>query len=303
VDAGELLFVIDKREYLATVAQAEAAVKASEAALRSAEADATLARDLADQRAGPEIDAVIKAARRDQIEAELALARAKLDEARLDLSYCEIRAPIAGRITRNLVDAGNLVGRGEPTLLARVVQATPAYVSVDVSEADVLRVREVRQGSSPPGTEPGQLAPGQWRPSQVALANETDFRHEGHINYVSPELDTSTGTLRVRTVYENTAEELIPGYFARVRVPIESKESILAPESALLSDQQGRYAMVVNDANEVEQRRVTIGALDGSMRVIESGLSTTDRVIVLGVLKARPGAKVTPKMQPASEGE
>ncbi len=298
VSEGDLLFVLDKREYAAAVEQAEAAVHAGEASLQSAEAEAKLARELADQRAGPEIDAVIKAARRDQIAAELDLARARLDRAQLDLSYCEVRAPIGGRVTRNEVDAGNLVGRGEPTLLAKVVQAKPAYVSVDVSESDVLRVRQTRSETAPPGTEPGQVAPGEWRAAELSLANETGFRHTGRIDYVAPELDRMTGTLRVRMVFENAQEEFAPGYFGRVRVPIASARSIVAPESALLSDQQGRYAMVVNDANEVEVRRVTVGALDGSMRVVTSGLTPNDRLIVLGVLKARPGSKVTPKLQP-----
>ena len=208
VQEGDLLFVLDKREYAAAVAQAEAAVHAGEASLQSAEAEAKLSRELADQRAGPEIDAVIKSARRDQIAAELDLARARLDRAQLDLSYCEVRAPIRGRVTRNEVDAGNLVGRGEPTLLARVVQATPAYVSVDVSESDVLRVRQSRERTAPPGTEPGQVAPGQWRPCELSLSNEREFAHAGRVDYVAPELDRTTGTLRVRTIFENTDDNL-----------------------------------------------------------------------------------------------
>jgi RND family efflux transporter MFP subunit len=113
-------------------------------------------------------------------------------------------------------------------------------------------------------------------------------------------LNAETGTLRVRARFENADETLLAGYFARVRFPMSSNAAILVPEAALLTDQQGRYAMVVNDDDEVDVRRVTIGDLDATMRVVAEGLDEDDRVIVLGTLKARPGSKVSPKMQ---EGE
>ncbi|MBX3352876.1 MAG: efflux RND transporter periplasmic adaptor subunit [Phycisphaeraceae bacterium] len=303
VSKGDLLFVIDKRQYQAAVDRAEALLRSRESALEGAANDARLARELADQRAGPEIDALIKAARRDAMAADVAAAEAELFEATLNLEFCEVRAPIDGRITVNYVDIGNLVGRGEPTLLAKIIQGTPAFVSVDVSESDVLAVRRDRAKSGTPGdVEPGQVSPGQWRPSRLALTGDDEFAIEGVVDYVQPELDLQTGTLRIRTRYENTNESLLPGFFARVRFAMESRESLLVPEAALLSDQQGRFAMVVNDQDEVEVRRVRIGILDGAMRVVEEGLSEKDRVIVLGVLRARPGSKVTPKTQEPAPG-
>lgn len=303
VKAGDVLFVIDTSQYEAAVAQAEASIQSLKAALEGAENDARLARELADQNAGPEIDAVIKAAKRDSIVGEIARAEAQLVEARLDLGYCTIRAPIDGRITRNLVDAGNLVGRGEPTLLATIVQATPCYVSVDVSEGDVLRVRRSleREGRLREN-EPGQIAPGEWRPAELALMGEEDYSVDGRVDYVAPELDATTGTLRVRTRWENADETLIPGLYARVRFPMSSSSAMLVPEAALLTDQQGRYALVVRPDDTVGVKRVEIGVRDGPMRVIESGLAADDRVVVLGVLKARPGAKVSPKPQEAQAG-
>lgn len=307
VKKGDVLFVIDKRQFRAEVERASAAVDAQAAALDGAENDARLARELADQHAGPEIDAIIKAARRDVAKAELSKARAQLTEARLNLEYCDVIAPIDGRISRNYVDVGNLVGRGEPTLLAQIVQATPAFVSLDVSEADVLAVRRAREeaGVVPKG-EPGQISPGQWQPCELALSDESEFNSKGRVDYVDPQMNAQTGTLVVRTRYENTDEKLLPGLFSRVRFPMSSRRSMLAPEAALLSDQQGRYALIVNEKDEVEARRVTIGVLDGTMRVVEEGLEPDDRVIVLGVLKARPGSKVTPKVQepaaPKGEG-
>lgn len=306
VTKGDILFVIDPRAYKAAVDQARANVKAQEAALQGAENDARLARELAEQNAGPQIDAIIKTARRDAIAAELAGARAQLAEAELNLEYTVITAPMNGRITRHFVDPGNLVGRGEPTLLATIVQATPAYVSVDVSEADVLEVRRERErerAAKASETEPGQIAPGEWRPTELSLADETEFKIKGRVDYVEPSLNAQTGTLRVRTRYENTDEVLAAGLFANIRFPMSKRHAMLVPEAALLSDQQGRFAMVVNEKDEVEVRRVQIGILERDMRVVEEGLSPTDRVIVLGMLKARPGSKVTPKMQePAAPG-
>jgi RND family efflux transporter MFP subunit len=302
VKTGDILFVIDKSQYQNMVDQAEAAVRSQEAALIGAENDATMARDLADQRAGPEIDAVIKAAKRDSIKADLAQAQAELAEARLNLEYCDVIAPIDGRVTENYVDVGNLVGRSETTLLAKIVQATPAYVPIDASESDVLAVRRAREQSGAAATvEPGQIAPGQWRPCELALADETDYKVAGQVDYVDPALNPDTGTLRVRTRFENANETLLPGLFARIRFPMSSQQAMLVPDAALLSDQRGRFAMVVNAEDTVEVRRVSIGVLDGSMRVVTEGLEPDDRVIVLGVLKARPGAKVNPKMQEAAE--
>lgn len=298
VKKGDVLFEIDKRQYEAAVQRAEAVLRAQQATLAGAENDARLARELADQRAGPEIDAVIKGARRDAAKADVARAQADLTDAKLNLEYSTITAPIDGRITKNYVDIGNLVGRGEPTLLATIVQASPAFVSIDASESDVLAVRRAREKSADSKTnEPGQVGPNTWRPVELALADEPEFNYNGRVDYVEPQMNPLTGTLRVRTRFENPDETLLPGLFARLRFPMSSAKAVLVPDSALLSDQQGRYALVVNDNDEVEVRRVRIGTLDGNMRVVKEGLTPQDRVVVLGVLKARPGAKVAPKLQ------
>jgi RND family efflux transporter MFP subunit len=323
VKKGDVLFVIDKSQYQAdlerAMAELESAkasvetalsqVKVEEALLVGAENDARLARELADQKAGPEIDAIIKAARRDAKKADVERAKAEVlnakagvvkaqavvDNSKLNLSYCDVTAPIDGRATVNKVDVGNLVGRGEPTLLATIVQAAPCYVSVDVSESDVLAVRrDIEKRGHDPGHEPGHVAADKWQPCELALADETEFKTHGRVDYVDPEMNAATGTLRVRTLYENEDGVLLPGLFARVRFPMQSVKSFLVPDAALLTDQQGRFALVVNGENEVEARRVKIGVAEKDMRVIEEGLTPGDRVVVVGVLKARPGAKVTP---------
>lgn len=303
VKVGDLLFVIDKREYEAALAQRKAAVASARATLELARTTLERAEQAFALGGASDLEVREKRAARDEAKAALDLSLAGEERAALDLEYCDVRSPIEGRITRNYVDVGNLVGQSESTLLAEIVRATPAYVSVDVSESDVLAVRRERESAGNQAErEPGQVAPGVWMPAELSLADEAGFSVNGRVDYVDPALNVETGTLRVRSRYDNEDEALIPGYFARVRFPMSSREALQVPEAALLTDQQGRYAMVVNEKDEVEVRRVRIGALDGMMRVVEEGLEPTDRVIVLGVLKARPGSKVNPKAEAEAAG-
>jgi RND family efflux transporter MFP subunit len=136
-------------------------------------------------------------------------------------------------------------------------------------------------------------------PVELSLQGETDYPHRGTIDYVSPTIDPKTGTLTIRGVLENSKEPvLLPGYFVRVRVPGPSQPALLVPDEALGSDQSGRYLLVVNKDNVVEQRKVVIGPLRDTLRVIEKGISPDDRVVVAGILRAIPGQKVDPQSQP-----
>jgi membrane fusion protein, multidrug efflux system len=297
VKKGDLLFVIDKRPFLAAVDRAQAQVLADEAALTAAESDARIAEELAAQRAGSEIDKITKIGRRDSARAAVEAARAALASAKLDLEYCEVRAPIDGRITKNLVDVGNLVGAaGQPTLLANLVSARPIYVTIDASERDVLEVRRARMARDPKA-EPGQRAPGEWRPVELATSDREEFDIHGRIDYVDPAFNPQTGTIRVRCRFENEDEFLLSGMFVRVRILLDTAEAMLAPDIALLTGPSGRFALVVNDKDVVEARPVKIGTLDGGLRAVLQGLQPTDRVVVNGLLRARPGATVKPVLR------
>lgn len=296
VKNGELLFVIDKRTYQATFDRVQAQVLADEASYKAAESDAKVAEELAAKRAGPDIDRIIKAGKRDAARAQVEASKAALETARLDLQFCEVRATINGRITKNLVDRGNLVGAaGQPTILATIVNSKPLYVYIDASERDRLEAMKIRMAKSP-GADPGQVAPGVWHPVDLAITDEDQFKVHGHIDYVDPIINPQTGTIRVRCRFENEDETLLPGMFVRLRVLLDAAPAMLVPNTALLSNQSGRYALVVNEKDVIEVRQVKTGALDGSMRVVLEGLSRSDRVVVNGLQRARPGATVAPTL-------
>jgi multidrug efflux system membrane fusion protein len=303
VHKNELLFVIDKRTYQAACDRAQAQVLADEASYKAAVSDAKIYEELAAQRAGSEIDKITKIGKRDSAKAQVEASKAALASAKLDLEFCEVRAPIDGRITKNIVDLGNLVGAAnQPTVLATMVSSRPIYVSIDASERDLLTVRNERIRRSP-DAKPGEISPGKWRPVDLAIVDQTDFAVHGRIDYVDPALNAQTGTIRVRCRFENENELLLPGMFVRIRVLLDTVPSMLAPDIALLSDQSGRYALVVNDKNIVELRRVKIGALDGAMRVVLEGLSESDRIVVNGLQRARPGATVVPTLAEIPSGQ
>jgi RND family efflux transporter MFP subunit len=295
VKEGDLLFSIEPEEFAARLAQAEAAVSSAQAALDLA--TVTLEKyEIAFKQGGmTELEVKEKIAARDQAAAAVELAEAQRIRARLDLSYTEIHAPVTGRITKNLIDQGNLVGQGEASLLATIYATTPIFVTVDAPEDVVLQFRRRLTPLYKEGVEPGQTPDGQWRRVELAVADDTGFPHIGRIDFVDPSLDPTTGTLRVRVRFENEDGFLLPGLFSRVRLPGDAFDAILVPEEALNSDQQGRFALVVNAENKVEIRRVETGPMEGSLRVVRSGLTAQDRVIISGQMRARPGATVQTK--------
>jgi RND family efflux transporter MFP subunit len=186
-------------------------------------------------------------------------------------------------------------GTATPTVLASIVQPEPIYVNFNISEQDVLRIREeiTRRGLTPEDLKKVRV--------EIGLQSESGYPHQGTLDYAAPSVSASTGTLAVRAVLENANRVLLPGYFVRVRVPLgPPQDSLLVPDVALGSDQGGRYVLIVNKDNVVEQRKVEIGAMVDTLRVIERGVAAGDRVIVSGLLRAIPGQKVDPQTRSAA---
>ena len=296
VKEGTTLFTIEPETYKLKLDQAQAAQAGAEASVKQAEADFKRQSDLVARQAVSQATLDTSTSTRDNAQANLQQAQANTKIAEVNYGYTKVAAPFDGIVTAHLVSVGELVGATSPTQLATIVALDPIYVNFNVNEQDVLRVRAEarRRGLTP--TELTQL------PIQVGLQTENGYPHQGNLDYASPTLNQSTGTLVVRGVIPNPDRVLLPGYFVRVRVPIdEQKDALLVPDTALGSDQGGRYVLVVNGENVVEQRKVEVGPVVGEMTVIESGLKADDRVVTAGVLRAVPGQKVDPQTKTAAK--
>jgi RND family efflux transporter MFP subunit len=189
------------------------------------------------------------------------------------------------------VDVGAMVGASTPTRLATLVQLSPIHVNFSINERDLLRVR--RELASRGVQRPDQLADS-GPPVQIALAGDTNFGINGRLDYIAPQLDATTGTLQVRGLFANADRALLPGFFVRVRVPVTTRQdALMVPEAALGSNQLGSYLLVVNAASTIEQKPVRIGQRIGTLRVVEEGLAAGDQVVISGLQRAIPGARVT----------
>ncbi|MHC4590339.1 MAG: efflux RND transporter periplasmic adaptor subunit [Planctomycetota bacterium] len=287
VEAGQALFVIDPAPFQAALEAAEADLALRQANRDQARWDLERTEELAERQASNPKEVLDARTKLAMTTADVKAAQARVDSARLDLGYTDIRSPIDGRVSRNYKDVGNLVGAGERTLLTTVVKMDELYCYFNVPERLVLErmaAREVERRRDPD------------RPFFIGLAHETGFPHEGRLDYIDNTVDTATGTITVRGIVPNDDELLFPGAFVRVRVPGGvKKDAVLVDERAIGTDLGGKYVLVVVEDNIVEHRRVTLGQLEEGMRVIEAGLGPDERYIVTGLQRARPGLPVTPK--------
>lgn len=289
VKQGDLLFVIDPRPFQAKLDEAKAELARRQAELKHTEANMQKKEMALKANAVSEIEVIQARADYEMTKAAIQAALATTQTAELNLSYTKIQAPIGGRISRNLVDVGNLVGASERTLLATIVNDAPVYVYFNVNERDLLNFQQGRDSGDAPTSRNGRLK------VFLGLSNQEGYPFEGYIDYMDNRLSQSTGTIQVRGVFANPDHRLLPGLFARIQSPVAHRESaLLAPDSAVGSDQRGDYLLVVNSQNVVEYRPVVTGALIGNDRVIESGISAEDRLIVSGLQRAMPGLTVNP---------
>lgn len=301
VGEGDLLFRIDPRTFEAAVARAKAQVQAAEATLELARIELSRATRLAERNVGTEQEVDRTQATVSEASAQLEVARAELRAAELDLEFTEIRAPIAGRMSASALDTGNLVTAGTTSgvPLSTVVSTDPIHFVFTVSEADFLRYSRVFETVANLELDTYSIE------VAIRLMDEEDFVHTGKLNFVDIGLDPNSGTSTVRAVVDNPDGLLVPGLFGRVRMPGSLPyEALLIPDSAILSDQSNKIVMTVGEDGTVSPRRVTLGGMHGGLRVIRDGLAAGDRVVVNGVLRARPGQKVTPEpVELSLEGE
>ena len=292
VKEGTTLFTIEPETYRLKLEQAQAAEAGAQASLKQAETDYKRQVDLVQKQAVSQATLDTSTSNRDNAQANLQQAQASTKIAQVNYGYTNVAAPFDGIVTAHLVSVGELVGVASPTQLASIVALDPIYVNFNVNEQDVLRVRAEARRRGITVDELRRL------PVEIGLQTETGYPHKGTLDYISPQINQSTGTLAVRGILNNPDRLLLPGYFVRVRVPFEEKaDALLVPDAALGSDQAGRYVLVVNAENVVEQRKVQIGPLEGDLRVIESGLKPDDKVVIAGLLRAIPGQKVDPQLQ------
>ena len=293
VKEGDLLFTIQQEQYKAQLIQAEAQVKAQEAALFYAKTEVKRYTALQKQGAAAQVIVDNWNFQAKKTEAELASAKAQVDIAKLNLGYTEVRAPFDGQMGRHLVDPGNTVGgAGQQTVLAEILQLDPIYVVANLSEQDLLKVRANLGQRRLSYAELVNI------PVEVGIENGTNYPYRGTIQYVAPGIDPQTGTLLVRGILRNPNRTLLPGFFVRIRLPKGKviSEALLVPDRAVQTDQGGRYLLIVNGDDVIEQRYVKLGELSGEFRVISSGLNADDRVVVGDLWRAAPGLKVTPNL-------
>jgi multidrug efflux system membrane fusion protein len=291
VKKGELLFIIDPRPFEIELKSARAAVDQAKAQLELAKSDLARASSLIANRNIPEREVEARRAAELQAAANLSAAEARVQQAELDLEWTHVLAPISGRISNVRTDVGNLITGGPQgaTLLTTIVSLDPITFVFEVSEADHIKyMRQAEDGSRPTARQSAL-------PVKVKLLDESDYDLEGSMDFVDNQLDFNSGTIRSRAVFSNKQGFITPGVFGRLRLYAGEGDALLLPDSAILADQAQRIVLVVDAEGVVNRRVVTLGPLVDGLRVIRSGISAEDRVIIDGLLRARPGQQVTPE--------
>jgi RND family efflux transporter MFP subunit len=288
VKKDDLLFVIDQRPYKIAVEQAKADIERAEAKLDIATQDVQRATPLISSRTLTEREFDTRKSTQRDAAGQLASANAALKQAELNLEWTEVRAPIAGRISDKRVDAGNLISGGQTgaTLLSVIVSIDPIHFVFDGSEADFLHYLRLAAAGARPSSRDVQ------NPVAVRLADETDYTHQGRMDFVDNAVNSKTGTIRGRAIFDNKDGLLTPGFFGRLRLFGGTHDALLIPDGAIMSDQANKIVFTVTEDGTVGTKRVELGPIIDGLRVVRSGLAPTDRIVIEGLPRARPGQKV-----------
>jgi RND family efflux transporter MFP subunit len=288
VKQGDLLFVIDQRPYKIAVDQAKADIERAQAKLDIATQDVERATPLARTQTLTEREFDTRKSVQRDAAGQLASANAASKQAELNLEWTEVRAPIAGRISDKRVDAGNLITGGQTgaTLLSVIVSMDPIHFVFDGSEADFLHYLRLAAAGGRRSSRDAQ------NPVAVRLTDETEYKHEGRMDFVDNAVNPKTGTIRGRAIFDNKDGLLTPGFFGRLRLFGGTHDALLIPDSAIASDQASKIVFTVADDGMVGTKRIEIGPIVEGLRVVRSGLAPTDRIVIDGLPRAHPGQKV-----------
>jgi multidrug efflux system membrane fusion protein len=291
VQKGDLLIQIDARPFAAEVARLSAELQSALSAAELADSEYQRAQRLLAQRAISVEMLDNRQARKQQTAAAVASVKAALSRAELDLSYTRISAPISGRVSYAAVTAGNYVTAGQ-SQLTRLVSIDKMYAYFDVDEQSYLKYARLAEQGKRADTRDGAA-----NPVYLALANEVNFSHIGHIDFVDNRIDAQTGTIRLRASFANTDQQLLPGLFARIRIAgSASYDGVLIDEKAIGTDLNNKFVLLVNSSNQLEYRAVVLGEKVDGLRIVSSGLSAADRIVVNGLQRVRPSMQVEPKL-------
>lgn len=289
VEKDQLLFRIEKAPYKIQLQQAQADLAGAQAGLKNAEAELKRAKQLRKSAAVSKADLELAEAKRDQSKAQVMQAKAGLDNANLNLSYTDIKSPIHGRISKANFSVGNLISPSTTTL-ATVLTTDPVYVELHISEKVLLDARRNGLTGKQPKVQPTLL-----------LSDSSKYPESGTFVFISPEVDRNTDTIMIRVSFPNTQGLLLPGEFVQVQIShSEQAESIAIPQSAVQKDKDNYYVLVLDKENTVEVRPVILGLQQDGLWEVKTGLVLGERIIIEGLQKVRPGAKVNPVNQSTS---
>jgi multidrug efflux system membrane fusion protein len=294
VKQGDVLFVIDPRWHQAAFEQRQGELEQAKVKLESTKREAERTSSLLSNRAISVEEADQRQFRYQEAKASLLAAQAALDSARLDLEYTQVRAPIAGKVSRALLTEGNYVGgnAGAASLLTTIVSVDPVYVYADVDENSLLKFNALVQAKKLETDGDGKI------PVELQLADERDFPHQGYIESLDNRLDANTGSILLRALFPNADGRIVPGLFARIRVPLSERHSaLLVEERAIGTDQAQKFVLTLTSSNTVAYNTVELGPLVSGKRIVRSGLAGTEEIVVNGLQRVRPGMPVSPETE------
>ncbi|MCL2919234.1 efflux RND transporter periplasmic adaptor subunit [Shewanella litorisediminis] len=291
VKKGDLLFQIDARAFTAEVTRLKAELQSAKSALALADAEYSRASTLSEQQAISAEELDNRLARKQQAAANVNALLATLERAELDLSYTQVTAPISGRVSYAMATVGNYVTAGQ-TQLTSLVSTDKMYAYFDVDEQTYLKYARLAKDGRRVDTRDAQA-----NPVYLALADDSNFSHVGYIDFVDNRIDAQTGTIRLRASFANNDNQLLPGLFAKLRLASSaSYDGVLIDEKAIGTDLNNKFVLVVNDSNLLEYRAIELGEKLNGLRIVNKGLTATDRIVVNGLQRVRPSMQVEPKL-------